>query len=273
LALKPLIEKVRAPIEVEQIQAVLLSIGNDFSRAKSALKSQISGHELVVERTAIQVQNQLEAVNRIFDATDSDHGFLSSVRATLAADKVDESRARALQHLANGMKQLGQQLRLSHLYTKDTQDFQHGQTELCHALGTLADRALGAGLTTESASIQQLQHRIRNTPDVLTPALNTLLTRCAPHIKVYEKIRNALAELSSTSRADTFGEQLGTRILPAAETPMSDLLRGAAPDWMLRPELSDPVDIDGNDFELSDDALRHEAALRRAADAELDALK
>lgn len=271
--LKTLIQTVHTPVEIDKIDALILSIQIGFSGAHDTLRHQILHHSRAVEAAAVQVQKQRETVDSLFEATDAEHGFLSSVRATLASDRVTESRSRALQHLSNGIKNLGKQLRLARLYTNDIQDFQQDQEQLCSALNALEQRAETAGLHQEAASIQQLRKSIASAPNTLTPALDTMWTQSVPHQQVYTEMQSALEQLSGTQRADTFGEKLGAHLLPTTDAPVADLVRKAAPDWMKRASESAPIHTSDDDFEISDDELRQEAALRRAAEAELDALK
>ena len=62
--------------------------------------------------------------------------------------------------------------------------------------------------------------------------------------------------------------KLGAQILPSSDAPVADLVRDAAPEWMKRKGIQMPHFWPDDDFALSDDALRQEAALRRAAEAE-----
>ena len=156
-ALTPLIQRIRAPIEIEQLDVVLDAVEDDFRSAYTALNHQIRAHLAIVEEAAVQVQAQRDTVGELFHATDAKQGLLSTLRTTLAQERVDEVRSRALQHLNNGIKQLGTQLRLARLYQADARDFIRDQTELCAALDELATRAHEASLLDAAASVRLRQ--------------------------------------------------------------------------------------------------------------------
>ena len=78
-ALKTLIQTVHTPVEIDQIDALILSIQIGFSSAHDTLRHQILDHSRAVEEAAVQVQKQRETVDSLFEATDAEHGFLSSL--------------------------------------------------------------------------------------------------------------------------------------------------------------------------------------------------
>ena len=86
----------------------------------------------------------------------------------------------ARQHLNNGIKQLGTQLRLAR-HIKRMLDFIRDQTELCAALDEPATRAQEASLLDAAASVRLRQHSLSNVPDTLTPAADQLWDSCASY--------------------------------------------------------------------------------------------
>ena len=89
------------------------------------------------------------------------------------------------------------------------------------------------------------------------------MRRIAPRTE----LQDALGALSNERRAETLGEKLGAQILPSSDAYGPHA--GRSTQWMKRKADTDAA-FRPDDNCPSDDALRQEAALRRAAEAELD---
>lgn len=276
------LQRLREPVEVDAIEEVVeraervvrLQIEAVFDRIRHGIE------ELDTQRMAL-VALQVKAHN-LNERTGAGKGLMATLRTSLANDEIEASRERASFDLQGTSAQLARRMERALAMGEEVDLLIADLHFAIDALGDLADRAGRGGLASEADHIRATTQRLRALEPSLDEAAEPLTEPLRRAGKALQDATRTTAVLKSTERAATFGEAALDGVVSRQGGAVSQKLRSAVGEAapLLVPDLDrDTIGHDAAMDELTatvDGARRRARSdedLRRAAEAELDALE
>lgn len=279
MTLREKLQQLKKPVEVDAIRSVVEEAEQAVADELETHKERIADIIVELERCRGDLHAVMENAEEVDDGTGEDKGLMATMRATFAADKVEEIRERAASNLIGVSGVLTRRLQRAFLLVEDAQTLRNDVQFAADALLDLEVRARVAELRDEARFIQQSKQRL----EALAPRLGDLSTPLATPVRgaldILEEAKRQTAELQSSERASTFGESTLDGVLPDSGGAVTQFLRKAvgdrAPSLVSKRNTvgyQEALDELGDSLEGSAESALKEEALRRAAEAELDAL-
>ena len=276
------LRRLTEPVEVDAIgdvvdkaeRKVFLQVDALTDRIVDAIDELRHHRDEVLEMTA--------KVDALDNATGAGKGLMATIRASLANDDVEEARERAAVDLASACAVLERRVQRALALAEDTRILSSDVDFALDALSDLGRRARLAELKREAHLINRAVSRLSALVPTLPDLANPLSEPVGQARAASNKAREQIGELRSTERAATVGETMLDSVLSPQGRGVSQKLRRAVGETV--PSLVPDVEresvehqdalahVDGK-LRAARESARKEEELRRAAEAELDALE
>lgn len=276
------LSRLRQPVEVDAIRAVVDDAERAVRIQVDALNSRISDAIADLRHHRDELTEMLGRVDALDAATGAGKGFLATLRASMAHEQVEEAREQAAVDLTGGVAVLARRIQRAIAMAEETEVLREDVHFAVDALRDLEHRARGADLTPEARLVARAGARLTALDPRLEALAGPLIAPVTDAREVLASARARTARFLSTERASTVGEAMLDGVLSREGGAVTQRLRQAvgeaAPGWVPdvdRDALEHQQALDELDDDLGEatESARREEELRRAAEAELDALE
>lgn len=280
--LRERLQRLREPVEVDRIGDVIGDADRAVRLQVEALAGRITDAAAELRQLTRDVTERTEAAQELHEETAAGTGILATLRATVANDQVEEARDNAAGDLLADAAALARKVERCLALAEDVDTLLADLDFATAGLGDLGRRAAAGGLTREAGEIQAVLSGLRALRGPLPALADPLEAPVVAASAVVEVATVQAAELRSTERAATLGEAALDRVISPTGGSVARRLRDAVGQVApaLVPDVErdamgqqDALDALGMKVDAATRAARGDEALRRAAEAELDALE
>ncbi|MBT3217920.1 MAG: hypothetical protein HN348_02420 [Proteobacteria bacterium] len=280
--LRERLARLRKPVEVDAIGDVVDDAERAVGVQVNALTNRIADAIVDLRQHRDEVSAMAAKVDALDDATGVGKGLMATLRASFADDEVEESRAKAARDLAGVCVVLERRVQRALALSDDTGILREDVGYAIDALQDLASRANGADLHREARLVERAISRLRALDAPLQHLDSPLVEPVRQTQAMLNKTMKQAGKLRATERAATVGEAVLDGVLSPRGGHVSRSLREAVGEAV--PSLVPDVErySEGHEDVLGEmdaqlrrvrESARKEEELRRAAEAELDALE
>ena len=276
------IARLYEPVEVDDVGAIVRTLETAFDVRIDTTMDRISDAIQALQEGAEGLSELDAQARRLQRRTGAGQGMMAQLLSTLDDEGVEDARSQALYDLRASCAQLARSVERAVAMADDVDAVVADIQAALDALTDLHGRAVSGGHGAEARAITEAQGRLRTRSASLGGVVAPITAPAQSAGGVLARAMKTTVALASTERQAALGEAVLDATIASGSGPLGQVLRqsiqqaapGLIPD--LEREASD-VDEAHADLAQSVARARREArsdeALRRAAEAELDALE